>query len=75
MTEGNFPPGVRNVQMERVTSASSPRALSIVGTPNSTIENVRIVDCAFRGVEGADMLAHAGDILYRNVRVEPAAQP
>ena len=75
VTEGNFPPTVRNVRMERVTSTSSPRAVSIVGTPNSTIEDVHIVSCTFRGVEGADMLAHTGDILYRNVRVEPVKRP
>jgi polygalacturonase len=69
--EGEFPPLVRNVRMERVTSASSPRALSIVGTPHSRVENVQVIDCVFRGVESADELAHTGDILLRNVRIEP----
>ena len=46
-----------------------------VGFPNSTFENIRIVNCTFRGVEGADILAYAGDVSYRNVTVEPAKKP
>jgi unsaturated rhamnogalacturonyl hydrolase len=71
VSTGGFPPLVRNVRMERVTSTSSPRVLSIVGSPDSRVEDVRLIDCIFRGVEGADELAHTGDILLSNVRVEP----
>ncbi len=69
---GEFPPVIRNVQMENVTAASSPRALWIVGTTNSIIENVRILKSSFRGVEGADVLTNSGSILLQNVTVEPA---
>ena len=72
VTTGPFPPTVRNVLMENVTSKKSPRVLSVVGTENSIIENVRVVNCTFRGVEGADILSHSGDIAYKNVTVEPA---
>ena len=74
VTSGPFKPVVRNVLIEHVTSKKSPRVLSVVGIPNSTIENIRIENCTFRGVEGADILTHSGDITYRNVTVEPAAQ-
>ncbi len=72
VTQGPFAPVVRNVLMEKVTGTSSPRVLSIVGTTNSIIQNVQLVDCTFRGVEGADMLMHAGSVDYQNVTVEPA---
>ena len=75
VTQGPFKPVVRNVQMENVTSKKSPRVLSIVGIANSTIENIRIMNCTFRGVEGADVLAYTGDVSYRNVTVEPAQKP
>lgn len=75
VTQGPFKPVVRNVLMENVTSNKSPRVLSIVGIANSTIENIRIVNCTFRGVEGADVLACTGDVSYRNVTVEPAKKP
>jgi unsaturated rhamnogalacturonyl hydrolase len=77
VTQGAFPPTVRNVLMEKVTSTSSPRVLSVVGTANSIIENVRIVNCTFRGVEGADILTNSGSVSYTNVTVQPvpAARP
>jgi unsaturated rhamnogalacturonyl hydrolase len=69
---GAFPPVVRNIKMENVTSASSPRALWIVGTTNSIIENVRVVNSTFKGVESADVLTHSGFVTFQNVTVEPA---
>ena len=58
--------------MENVTVASCPRVLSVVGTAQSVIEGVRIVNCTFRGVEGADILTDSGMVSYKNVTVEPA---
>jgi unsaturated rhamnogalacturonyl hydrolase len=72
VTEGAFKPVVRNVLMENVTSKKSPRVLSIVGIATSTIENIRVENCTFRGVEGADVLTFSGDVRYQNVTIEPA---
>lgn len=72
--EGPFPPAVRNVEMENVVAASSPRALWIVGTTNSIIEGVRILNSTFKGVESANVLTHSGSIRYDNVTVEPASE-
>jgi unsaturated rhamnogalacturonyl hydrolase len=72
ITDGPFPPTVRNVVMENVTVASCPRVLSVVGTAQSVIEGVRIANCTFRGVEGADILTNSGAVSYQNVTVEPA---
>jgi unsaturated rhamnogalacturonyl hydrolase len=69
---GPFPPTVRNIEMRNITSTSSPRALWVVGTTNSIIENVRVIDSTFKGVEGADILTHSGIIQFENVTVEPA---
>ena len=76
ISDGPYPPIVRNVVMENITVASCPRVLSIVGTAKSIIEGVRVVNCTFRGVEGADLLANSGAVCYQNVTVEPVtAQP
>lgn len=72
VTQGAFKPVVRNVLLENVTSKKSPRVLSVVGIPTSTIENIRLVNCTFKGVEGADILTNSGDVSYTNVTVEPA---
>jgi unsaturated rhamnogalacturonyl hydrolase len=72
VNEGAFPPVVRNVQMENVTATKAPRVLSIVGTPKSVVQNVRIVNSTFRGVDGPDQLVHSGTVTYQNVTVEAA---
>jgi unsaturated rhamnogalacturonyl hydrolase len=71
VVNGPFPPTVRNIEMRNVTATSSPRALWVVGTTNSIVENVRLVDCVFTGVEGPDVLTHSGSIQLENVTVEP----
>ena len=68
---GPYPPTVRNIEMRNVTSTSSPRALWVVGTDNSIIGNVRVIDSVFKGVEGPDVLKHSGLIQLENVTVEP----
>jgi unsaturated rhamnogalacturonyl hydrolase len=72
VTEGKFPPTVRNVLMENVTATSAPRVLSVVGTANSIIENVRVKDSKFTGVEGPDRMAYSGTVTYENVTVDSA---
>ncbi len=72
ITSGPFVPTVRNVLMQNVTSKKAPRVLSVVGIEKSIIENIRIEDCTFRGVEGADILTHSGEVTYKNVIIEPA---
>lgn len=68
--EGTFPPVVRNVVMERVTSKSSPRALWIMGPEKCSIENVLVRDCDFAGVEGEDQINKAGVVRLENVRIQ-----
>ncbi len=69
--KGPHRPIVRNVVMENVTSQSSPKVLSIQGLPQAPVGNIRIENCTFRGVEGADLIRHAGEITQVNVSVEP----
>jgi unsaturated rhamnogalacturonyl hydrolase len=70
--KGSFPPTVRNVTVEHVTSSASPRVMYIRGFPGATIDNLRFVDCTFRGVEMTEVLNGAGTIIFRNVTIEPA---
>jgi unsaturated rhamnogalacturonyl hydrolase len=70
--KGSYRPVLRNVSLERVHSASSPRVMWVVGFPGVTIENVRFKDCIFRGVETAEVMNHAGSVSFTNVTIEPA---
>ncbi len=72
VNDGPFPPNVRNVLMENITATSAPRVLSIVGTAKSIVENVRIKNSKFTGVEGPDRLVNSGTVTYDNVTVEAA---
>jgi hypothetical protein len=61
----------RNVQRERATSTAAPRVLSIVNLASSRFEDVRVIDCVFRGMEPPAALARPGDVLLSNLRLEP----
>jgi len=71
---GAFPPVVRNVQLERVTSTASPRVLFIRGFAGATIDGIRISDSAFNGVSESDVVTHAGRISFERVHVGPAGE-
>ena len=71
-TNGTHRPVVRNVALENVTSQASPRVMWIAGYPGAVIDDVRFTDCAFRGVQAAEMLSHAGSVVFSNVTIEPA---
>ncbi len=70
--QGAFRPTVRNVHLQDVRSASSPRVLWVAGFPGATIDGLRFRDCTFRGVETAEVVSGAGDISFRNVTIAPA---
>jgi len=69
---GPHKPVVRNVAIENVRSASSPRVMWIAGFPGAVIEDIRFADCAFRGVEASEFVQNAGAISFKNVSIEPA---
>ena len=70
---GPYKPVVRNVTLENVKSASSPRVMWIASFPGAVIDDVRFVDCTFSGVETAEMMQNAGgSISFKNVNIVPA---
>ena len=71
---GPHKPVVRNVTIENVRSASSPRVMWIAGFPGAVIEDIRFADCAFRGVEATEFVQNASSISFKNVTIEPAAK-
>jgi unsaturated rhamnogalacturonyl hydrolase len=67
---GPHHPIVRNVSLENVTSRASPRVMWIAGFPAATIDNIRLANCTFRGVETAESVFGAGMISLQNVVIE-----
>jgi polygalacturonase len=68
---GPHKPVLRDVRIEKVSSTSSGSVAIVTSFPAAVIEGVRMKDCDFRGVEGADVLKHAGSLIFENVAVEP----
>ena len=69
---GLHKPVLRNVTLENATSESSGSVAIITAFPGAVIENTRLKNCVFRGVEGADLLRHSGSLTLENVTIEPA---
>jgi unsaturated rhamnogalacturonyl hydrolase len=72
--KGAFPPVVRNIQLEGITSTASPRVFFIRGFAGAVIDNIRISDSTFTGITETDVVSHAGAITLKNVTIEPAKQ-
>jgi polygalacturonase len=70
--KGPHKPVLRNVSLERVTSAASPRVMWIAGFSGVVIDDVRFTDCTFRGIEAAEVMHHAASVSFKNVTIEPA---
>src|SRR5688500_18449694 len=70
--KGPHKPVLRNVQIENETSESSGSVAIMTAFPGAVIEGIRLKACTFRGVEGADVLRHAGSFTLDNVTIEPA---
>jgi polygalacturonase len=69
---GEHRPVARNILLEKIQSSASPRVMWIVSFPGAVIEDVRFVDCIFRGVQATEVLQNVGSISFKNITIEPA---
>jgi unsaturated rhamnogalacturonyl hydrolase len=69
---GPHKPVLRHVLIENLTSSSSGRVAYVAAFPGAVIENIRLKDCTFLGVEAADWLKDAGSLAFENVTIQPA---
>ena len=70
-TNGIYRPVARNVAMENITVAHTPRVLNIRGFPGAEISNVRIYNSTFKQIEKPDVVQDA-DVKLVNCVLEPA---
>lgn len=66
--KGDFVP-VRGVELLRVTSKSSNYGVEIRGLKQSTIEDVRVVDCTFDGVKNGNAIERAAAVRFQNTHI------
>jgi len=72
--KGAFPPVVRNLQLDHITSSASPRIMFIRGFAGAVVDGIRITDSTFNGVSETEVVEHAGTITLQNVTIAPAAK-
>ena len=70
-TNGIYRPAARNVAMENITVAHTPRVLNVRGFPGAEISNVRIYNSTFKQVAKPDVVQDA-DVKLVNCSLEPA---
>jgi polygalacturonase len=66
---GAYTPVVRDVELRNVTSRRSDYALYLRGFENAPIGEVRLIDCAFTGVQKGNVVEHVRGLTLRNVRL------
>jgi polygalacturonase len=66
---GNYPPTVRNINLENITSGKSKYALLIKGYDRSPITDIRLKDCTFNNVEKSDVLVGVKNLVLENVKI------
>lgn len=73
--KGAFPPIVRNVQLDRIISTTSPRILFIRGFAGAKIDDISIAHSTFNGVSETEVVQHAGTITFNHVTITPGRIP
>lgn len=66
---GRFPPVVRNVHLENVSSKKSRYAFYLKGYQRSPIKDIFIKDCSFWGVERSDVVENVEKIVLENTTI------
>jgi polygalacturonase len=69
---GAYTPIVRDVEMRNVTSRKSEYALYLRGFEDAPIRDVRLIDCAFVGVEKGNVVEHVRALALRGVTINGA---
>jgi unsaturated rhamnogalacturonyl hydrolase len=67
--DGPEKPVLRNVLLDNVTCRSSGRVTIITAFPAAVIEDVRFVNCDFKGIAAKDSLKSAEAPIYQNVSI------
>jgi unsaturated rhamnogalacturonyl hydrolase len=70
--KGDFPPVVRNIQLDDIVSQHSPRVLYIRGFDGAVIDDIRIAHSTFNNVTETEVVQHAGAITFHHVSINPA---
>jgi polygalacturonase len=68
---GDYPPRVRNIHIDNLTSNKCRRPFYLVGLENAKIQNVVIENCTFKNAAQPSVFEHVDDVTLRNFRLLP----
>jgi unsaturated rhamnogalacturonyl hydrolase len=68
--KGNFPPTVKDIFIDSVTSHASPRVFYMVGFEGATIDNIHVANSTFSGVRASEVIEHVGNVVLDHVTIE-----
>jgi unsaturated rhamnogalacturonyl hydrolase len=71
--KGDFMPIAKNVAIDHVTVAETPRVLNVRGFPGASISDVRIYDSTFKNVQKPDVVEQA-DVKLVRCSLQPAGE-
>lgn len=69
---GNFTPVARNIGVEKLQSEQSQYAVCLRGFPSAPIENVKLGDCDFRGVDKGNVVENVKGLELNEVKINGA---
>jgi polygalacturonase len=69
--QGDFKPVAKNIVMENITVARTPRVLNVRGFPAAEISGVRVCNSTFKQIQKPDVVQDA-DVKLVNCSLEPA---
>jgi hypothetical protein len=67
--KGEFVPVARDIEVRNVTSKRSPYALYLRGFERAPINDVRVIDCRFDGVEKGNRVEQVNGLVMQNVSI------
>ncbi len=69
--EHNYPPMVRNINLENVTSTKSKFGLYVIGMSNAPerVKDINITNCSFNGVEKGNNIKSATNVNLNNLTI------
>jgi hypothetical protein len=66
--KGTFKPIARNIEVRNLKTKKAKYALYLRGFKNAPIENVRVIDCDFEGVEKTDVIENVDGLSLTKVK-------
>lgn len=70
---GEYPPTVRHLEIEKVTSQKSQYVLYLKGYARAPITDIRLRNCSFANTAQPNLVEHVAKLVLKDVKINGAA--